>query len=640
LAAPLPGQFPGHAPVQPPNIQTPAPKAPAAQSPTQQQSTIRVSVRRVIVDVTVTDDQGKPVAGLTEQDFRVREDNTPQTVRSFDVHTVEPQRYIPPPKLPPNTFSNLATGPVGGPPTVILLDLLNTPIDAQPYARAQLVDYLKDRKSAGQIAIFVLTDKLHMLQGFTDDDNRLIAALNPQKTLHRSGLLQTPEEQTQAADQLAQTEGNQNGADAALGSFQSIAGMLEHMDTVQTSYLLDRRVDVTAEALQEIARFLAALPGRKNLVWLSAAFPAGILPNPGINGQDPITGRDAFGADRNYSDNIKQATDMLNQSRVAVYPVDTRGLDGNPMFSAASRQTFEPGSGKDLQAVHTFSQTLAAEHATMDTIGETTGGRAFYNTNGLKQAMAQAAAEGSLYYTLSYQPTNRAADGRQRRIRVDLTRPGYHLAYRQTYFADSATQTPAANEKPSVERTDDAFAQSLAHGTPLSHELFFEANLVRDGAPALATPEQMATLMKFPALFTGNKRKAAQELGKPLMLQRYVVQFILLPRQVNTLMGNDDARRDHLEFAIVSYNQDGLMLNGTRTELEDVIKPERWAEMLESGYHIPMAVLIPVDAESIRLGVRDVSDNRFGSIEIPLPLPPTLEPRATQGAAPQTPGKQ
>ena len=44
------------------------------------------SVRRVVVDVVVTDSNGKPISGLSAGDFSIAEDGKPQRVRSFDVH--------------------------------------------------------------------------------------------------------------------------------------------------------------------------------------------------------------------------------------------------------------------------------------------------------------------------------------------------------------------------------------------------------------------------------------------------------------------------------------------------------------------------------------------------------------------------
>ncbi len=171
-------------------------------------------------------------------------------------------RRSPSPTFPPDTFSNLSSVPQSGPVTVILYDLLNTPLESQAFAHEQLLNFLRHRQSSSQVAIFVLTDKLHMLQGFTDDDNQLIAALNSQNgQRYKSSQLQAPGEATQQSDSLSRTAGNQNGADADQNaSFQQVSTMLKHMETIESSALLDQRVRITVDALQEISRFLIAHP--------------------------------------------------------------------------------------------------------------------------------------------------------------------------------------------------------------------------------------------------------------------------------------------------------------------------------------------------------------------------------------------
>jgi VWFA-related protein len=610
----LAAQTPAPSPSQPIDSQTTD-----IQQPT---TTLKVSVQRVILDITVTDAKGKPVTGLTQSDFHIAEDGTPQSIRSFEVHTAEPQPPVTLPKLPTNTFSNFSSAPTGGPVTVILYDLLNTPQDGQLYAHQQLLDFLKKRGNSGQVAVFVLTDKLHMLQGFTEDDDKLIAALNLQKAKgYRSGLLQSSGEATQASDMLGETASN--AAATAAGqtdvTFETVSNMLKNMQVEESSYLLDRRVDLTAEALQEIARFLIGLPGRKNLIWLSGSFPEGIIPNAGVNGQDPQTGREEFEATRNYSSDIVAATDLLNASHIAVYPVDVRGLQVNPVFSAANKSSVQVGGGSP----NGFFQSQTAEHSTMDTIADNTGGRAFYNTNGLKDAVAEAIEESSIYYAISYSPTNHTFDGKLRKIKVALNQPGYHLAYRRAYFADNLDQVAHDQQ----ESPHDPLAIALQHGAPAAHQLFFEAHIFPQGQPVQATPEQMTELVRYEAMATKNQKRLARELKTPTMLQRYVVSYGLLPRQLDLRRGPDDKLRGNLEFAAVSYNLDGQTLFGQRTNIQDVIKPERYALMLESGYHMLQAIQVPTDARSVRLAVRDLSNGQMGSLEIPLPV--AAEPDAT-----------
>jgi len=602
-------------------------------------TTMKVQVQRVVVDVTVTDTQGRPIHGLKASDFTVTEDGTPQTVRSFEVHTAEPVEPLKLPNLPKNTFTNLSSSPKAGATSVILYDLLNTPQESQPYAHEQLLSFLKERKTSGQIAIFVLTDKLHMLQGFTDDDNRLIAALNFQKAKgYQSGLLQQtataalPGSSNPGTDPSVGLQQQQAGTTTVPASdftFQTISAMLKNMQAVEQTYQLDRRVEITAEALQEIARFLVALPGRKNLIWMSGSFPTGIIPDGSVAGRDAMTGRGEMDNTRNYSTVIVKATDLLNLSHVAVYPVDVRGLKPPSVFNAATAGGPQLGGGSHQQDFNTES----AEHATMDTIGDNTGGRAFYNTNGLKEATEKAMEEGSLYYTLTYSPTNKAYDGKLRKVKVELKQPGYHLAYRRTYFADNLDQLAEQQQ----DNPSDTLAVSLEHGAPAAHELFFEAHVVPNGAPVQATPGQMAELVKFEAMSTKNKKKLDKELATPVMLQPYMIQYVLLPRQLELKLGADSARRDNLEFAAISYNEDGLTLNGTREHVEDVIRPERWVMMLEGGYHIPMQFLAPVQARSMRLAVRDLGSGKIGSLEVPLPL--AAEPDASLTSTGSTPAK-
>ena len=58
-----------------------------AQTPSQPQDfpTFRGGVQLIDVDVVVTGGDGKPVRGLTQDDFEIVEDNRPQQIRTFSV---------------------------------------------------------------------------------------------------------------------------------------------------------------------------------------------------------------------------------------------------------------------------------------------------------------------------------------------------------------------------------------------------------------------------------------------------------------------------------------------------------------------------------------------------------------------------
>lgn len=588
---------------------------------------IRTTTRRVSVDVVVTDAKGKPVKGLSPSDFRVFEDGVAETLRSFDPHTPTTEApYVPPhiPKLPPNTFLNLATAPTSGTPTVLLYDVINTPAADLMYAHEEMVQFIKHRKPGTQIAIFVLGDKLHLLQGFTDNADELTNAIDA-KSGHISQSTQLSQGGSTAtsSESLApSTAQGGPGAGAQGGSYQNQSSSatvtsLQSAEALEQSYLLDQRIDITLDGLTEIGRFLAGLPGRKNLVWLSASFPSGIVPNSNINvnslSQDQST--------RNYGEQVKEATDLLNYSHVAVYPVDVRGVVPYPgVYSASSQKAFGQNGQAAAAALASVTKDRTSEYSTMDSIAESTGGHAYYQTNDLVGAVDEAMENGSTYYTMTYSPSNMKLDGGLRKIRVTLKEPGYKLSYRTTYYADDLAR--AAQEVEDAPQSP--LSPSLERGAPVSHELFVEARLQAVGAPVAATPKQLEMLAEYEAIKSKKKRgKKAALPPSNLMMQNYLITYGLIPRQLEFQPESGGVHKASLELGVLSYDQDGRKLNGIDTKIEDNIPSQRYALIPQEGYHLYQTVTIPVTASSVRLAVRDVAANHIGSLEVPLPLAKT-----------------
>ncbi|MFZ0958423.1 MAG: VWA domain-containing protein, partial [Candidatus Sulfotelmatobacter sp.] len=146
----------------------------------------RSTVNRVIVDVVVTDAAGKPVHGLSQQDFAVTENSVPQRVVSFDVHDLDSVSSSLPPnlQLPANTFVNLPKVPERGPLYILLLDLVNTETQDQMWSRQELVKFIDSKPAGTRFEVFVLSDELRLVQGFTSDRNLLYAALDSKHPKH------------------------------------------------------------------------------------------------------------------------------------------------------------------------------------------------------------------------------------------------------------------------------------------------------------------------------------------------------------------------------------------------------------------------------------------------------------------------
>jgi VWFA-related protein len=467
---------------------------------------IRKSVHRVIVDVVVTDSNGKPVHGLTRGDFSVAEDGKPQRVLSFDIHDFQAAADLPPtPPLPANTFMNVPTAQERGPLYVILFDMLNMKVEDQATARLQLLRFIRDKPEGARFAIFVLSDGLRLIQGFTADQVQLFSAMDP-KTLR-----------------------------------PHVPRLFLYADNFGVG-----EVTVIASAFTTIARFLDGLPGRKNVIWVTGSLSSSILPTADSEA-DAVT----------YSDEIKQAVDAMARSQVAVYPVDVRGV-------VTTHVSTSPGMGSGGAAMMTSSDTsiIDASYATEEEVARATGGHAFYSSNDLKEALTKATETGAEYYTLSYSPTNQKYDGQIRKIGVELSQRGYQLAYRRSYYADTSyVDTDSlrhgkghAPDQAAPRKQLNSLIANMQHGAPLAHELLFRAHIQRVGSPAKATPAQMSNLEKQLAFFGARPRNGRAKAPPPVPLQTYAIDFAVMVQRPSAA---DAPQPTALEFAAVFYDAEG-----------------------------------------------------------------------------------
>ena len=566
----------------------------AAQEPQPKQNTaqdsgivLRQTVRRVRVDVVVTDAQGRPVAGLQASDFHVAEDRKPQSIRQFEWHSEENAQPALPkrPPLPVHTFMNVPEAPEHGPLMVLLYDALNTPVNDQLYARAEMLEFLK--KSAGRrIAIFFLGDRLRLLQGFTSDTNLLGQAVNQTSGPSSKGY------SAELTGYPTPPPADAKPSERKLPAEEHFETNNEYARRAYASELLDHRVDITLDALVQIGRFLSYLPGRKNLIWYSGSFPAGIMPDVGSDRP--------FDTVRNYTERMKKATNLLNAAEVSIYPIDARGLLTDIAFERKS-----------------------AEFATMNLIGEQTGGKAFYNTNGLKEALETAADEGGSYYSLLYAPTNMKFDGSLRRISVHLGQGHYNLAYRRSYFASDRDagvipQAAADEEKAAAE----SMTAASLFGAPPSHQLLFAVHVDAVGPHAPATAEQMAALVPYQEQAAKVEHRKFVPPATPASMQQYVIQYGVLAKQLVLPRSASGVYHSGLSMAALAFSEDGETLWGTETRLKDDIPSSKIDSIRKDGFQTAQTFFVPEDTAVLRFVVRDEHSGRIGSMEVRLPLPP------------------
>ncbi|HEY6384504.1 MAG TPA: VWA domain-containing protein [Candidatus Acidoferrum sp.] len=133
----------------------------------------------------------------------------------------------------------------------------------------------------------------------------------------------------------------------------------------ETAFRTGNRSELTLQAFQHLARYLSGLPARKNVIWFADTFPISFMPEDKVH-------------TRRHQEHVRQTSDMLTAAQVAIYPVSARGLIGDGSFDIPV--------DTQREMLDEFANTQIA----METLTQETGGRAFYNTNALDEAMAKA----------------------------------------------------------------------------------------------------------------------------------------------------------------------------------------------------------------------------------------------------------
>ena len=401
----------------------------------QEPSTFRVNTRLVEVDVVVRS-KDSAVTGLTQNDFRILDNGKPQSIATFSVRSSATRGKTTGTPLPPGVISNRVDrrgeDPVAA--TVILLDLLNTEVADQSYFGKELLKYLKSRQPGEQVAIYSLLKTLKIVQDFTEDPQRLLLAASRTHAQQSVSLASSDESALKTeVNTIRRTVTDPNNADEVLQA--EVLALMAEMATNAITEMEDaekkNRALLTSAALEDIARHLRGLPGRKKLVWVSGGFPIGMLELNSRHG-------DEFGTE------TAKAVHALNNANVAVYAIDPRGLVAygvNPVIPPANTKTGQ-GMFSQLQGPDPVGLN-APNIAGMNLFASGTGGRAIYGTNDLVGAMKTVMEDDDLIYTLGFYPIEQKMDGSYHSLSVKVARKGVDVHHRKGYLAsDTKVYTP------------------------------------------------------------------------------------------------------------------------------------------------------------------------------------------------------
>lgn len=599
-----------------------APSSPASAQPSGSSSVtsatppvaFQARANLVVVDVVVTSN-GASIHGLTKDKFHILENGAPQQIAVFEEHKPEDALTVmKAPMLPPNIYSDFPAFTVTSAANVLLLDALNTPLKGQMYVRQQMIKYLKNIPPGTRIAVFTLASRLRIVEGFTTDSDVIAKALSGKGGPQQSVVLDEAGDQ-ELSDQLNDM--------ASLGASQNVISSLQQFQADLASFQTDVRVQMTLDAMKDLARYLSVIPGRKNLIWFSGSFPLSIDPDSTL--------KSPFEAMRSYAQDVQKTDEMLSEARVAVYPVDARGLMPLPSTDASRSFSSTPsgmgsgsrgggrgggrprslggGSGSGMPpaaaADQKFLQQTVVEHATMQQIAEDTGGEAFVDTNGLKEAVAQAIANGSSYYTIGYIPQIKKYDGSFHRIKMTVD-GGYQAAYRRGYYADDPAKAPINSQADS-----NVMLTAVERGAPPMSQLLFKVRVLSVDDPSAkgvkVSPEPAGATVK--------------DLKGPL--KRYLVDYAVDAHPIGFVATPDGLHHAHVAFIVVAYNADGKRLNYVDHILTLDLRPSVYDQVMHTGLPAHEEIDLPAGAVYLRLVVQDLDNTRVGATEVPITVAKT-----------------
>jgi len=540
-----------------------------SQSPSQSQPAFRADTRLVEVNVVVRDRSGRPIEGLTRSDFTLFEDGQAQTIDIFNVESSRPAvradanasataapSAANSAALGSRVFTNRLAAKPGG-VTVIVFDRLNTAWEDQQRARGQIVKTLSEFEPQDRVALYVLeSDSLRILHDFTGDTASLRAALERFRgapSRERQASIDTP---------LPDATTGNTALDAELARWLS-----ETMREVSSVYLR-RRGELTMDAFQGVAQRLAGVRGRKNLVWVSSAFP--------------LVYQDRFGP-QTMGTMLDRASLSINDADIAVYATDPQGLV-TPAMGAAMKATQEVDRAHrtamdDALATGLISAktTTADTDDTLNYLSAATGGRAFHGTNDIGKAIRGAVDDSRMSYVLGYYPVHGVWDGRYRSIKVTVNRPGAIVLNRKGYLATRTT--------PILDTT---------------------------------APESLLPIMRSPFESTGIDLTVRAERVSAANAVKQVRVDVTFDARNLSLEKKGESWTGVLDIAIAQSNPAGQTFKTFSARADLQFTDAQRERVLRDGFPFDRVFALRPDAHRVHVIIRDVPSGAIGSVFIPV----------------------
>jgi VWFA-related protein len=331
-----------------------------------------IAPRLVKLTVVALDNRGRPISDLTADDFQITDAGKPRKLTLFR-HSDSKLQLAP--RLAPGELSNRAATNIPH-ATLVLFDLLNESFATRGGAQSYLIHGLQALESADDLFLYLLT---------------INGQLYPVHPLPSAG---------------GEASGQGSGAPWTKDSKALIEQAVSKVYGLRRPDLdIDTRVRLTYTSLENVARLLAAVPGRKNIVWVTHGVPISLGPQSNF-ASDYI----------DYTPMLRRLTETLDRDNVSIYPV----------------QQSPPGMAPEGTPEARYSG-LGSEDTLQQFADLTGGGMKFSGDIGA--AIRQAMSDVRTSYLLGYSQPPEEWDGKFHKLHVVSTRKGVRLQFKTGYYA-------------------------------------------------------------------------------------------------------------------------------------------------------------------------------------------------------------
>jgi VWFA-related protein len=526
--------------------------------------TLKVNTNIVLTNVVVRDKKtGEVVKGLKASDFTIVEDKKPQRIASFDYENVDLAATLAEGKTAGGKASvadllerNFAASPDALRDhrlIVLFFDLSSMQDEDIDRAVDAANNYInKQMAPADLVALVSMSTGLSMDQDFTSDKAALLKGVAKYNGSDETGL---------ANGSTGSTDGTSDDTSAFSAD-----------DTEYNSLNTDREL----MAIRAIAKSLERVDQRKSMLYFS-----GGLTRNGIENQA----------------SLRAATNEAAKANMAIYSVDTRGLQALPPVGDASKGSLRGNSAYSGAAATAQLASNFSSQETLSTLAADTGGKFFGDSNDFGPAFQAVQHDTEAYYIVGFHSTNQARDGSYRHLTVKVARPDVKIEYRPGYYA------PADFQHQKTEDREFALTEQMRSDLPATdvalylQALYFRQNDGHAGDSFYIPVSLIVPGSQIPFVKNGDRDKATLDIlgqvknaqGIPVGNVRDTVKLALDPSQ--------EVKRKNIQYST------GFTLAPGKYHLKFVVRENQSGNLgsFETDIQVPDWKKVPLKLSSVVL---------------------------------------